>query len=250
MWTTLHEDMDLIAAREVSVDDQDMVALVRVTDWEADAEESKILALAMLIGGTPLQAEMATVAHQDRLWGAFSIYFEQGQGAMCPIGEKFFPEDHWDEAVEWAKLQIDKPEFPLVAYLKAMVNRIGTTGWEALEGNLTAGIDRTGDPFQKGKPIGIESGEDAFGPSAPAVVREATVTSYTIKHSELDSTCWQVLFRGLLACEECDLVHTEDCGGPPESKITHRRFPERFPLPSEDSDPLAVFDDLSTIDDD
>jgi hypothetical protein len=234
MWKNMLEDDDLIAVREISIGDEKMVALIRVTDWEADPEESKVIAAALLIGGTPLAQALAQHDHQDPLLAAFDLYFFEGSGAMCHIAEKFFPADQWDEAIAWAKAQIDKPEFPVGAYLDALVNQIGTTGREAMEGNLLAGLDRGGIPFRKGKPVRIQSGEDVFGPSAPAHVRSATAVSYEINSSELDSSCLSLQVSGLVACEHCQYVHTEHCGGPPEVKITHRRFAKKFPGRAED----------------
>jgi hypothetical protein len=234
MWKNMLEDDDFVSAREVTVGDEEMVAIIRVTDWEADPEEEKIIASVQLIGGTPLEMEIANVAHESRLWAAFTIYFWRMKGAMCHIAEKFFPADQWDEAIAWAKAQIDKPEFPVGAYLDALVNQIGTTGREAMEGNLLAGLDRGGIPFRKGKPVRIQSGEDVFGPSAPAHIREAVAISYQINSSALQNGCLSVQVEGLVACEQCQYVHTEDCGGPPEVKITHRRFAKKFPGRAED----------------
>lgn len=229
MWKNMLEDDDLIAVRRITVDDEEMVALIRVRDWEADLEENKVIASVLLIGGTPLAQALAQHDHQDPLLAAFDLYFFEGSGTMCHIAEKFFPADEWDEAIAWAKAQIDKPEFPVGAYLDALVNRIGTTGREAMEGNLLAGLDRQGMPFQKGRLAGAQSGREAFGPSAPADVQEGTVVSYLIQSSEMSSGCLPIQVMGLVACEDCQYVHTADCGGPPEVKITHRRFPKKFP---------------------
>lgn len=228
-WTTLHEDIDLIAAREVKAAGLDLVALIQLSEWNENDDRDQILARVRLIGGELLEKEATTVAHQDRLWAAFAVHFHNG--ATCPVAHKVFDEGQWDEAEAWAKARIDEPEFPLEAYLDAVVNLIGTTGMEAMEGNLAAGLERVdGDPFRKGKITGVELGKDVFGPSAPAHIREAHAVSYIVDAGNMDTSCWGVQIRGLVACESCQYVGTEDCGGAPAVLITHRRFPKRFGL--------------------
>jgi len=35
----------------------------------------------------------------------------------------------------------------------------------------------------------------------------------TINQANLSSECWMVQFNGLTACESCEYLDTEDCGG-------------------------------------
>lgn len=37
--------------------------------------------------------------------------------------------------------------------------------------------------------------------------------SITKKSSELTSECWQIQFKGLHACQSCELLDTDECGG-------------------------------------
>ncbi len=35
----------------------------------------------------------------------------------------------------------------------------------------------------------------------------------TIDQSRLTSECWEIQFKGLEACEDCEYLNTDECGG-------------------------------------
>jgi hypothetical protein len=86
---------------------------------------------------------------------------------------------------------------PVDRYLDRVVNRIGTTGREFLEGNILAGLHRSKAQLEEKRTV--RQGEG--------------VQSRTIKQRSLSNECWLVQIWGLDRCETCDLKDTEDCGG-------------------------------------
>lgn len=227
-WTRIiHDDEETVSAREVRINGEHLIALVRVTLWDDEDEgQEKAQALTALVGRKPLEEEIANTVNPDPLLCAYWVF---ESGLFCWVSDRLFPEQEWDQAEAWGQDQIDHPEFPLNAYLDAIVDRVGFRGLDRMEGRPSSEV-RPGwkDPFQERQPVDTESGKTAFGPTAPQEVRESTVETCTVRASKLDSSCWFVQFRGLRACMGCEYLLTEDCGGVPSVKITHRRFPTWF----------------------
>lgn len=49
-----------------------------------------------------------------------------------------------------------------------------------------------------------------------------------INQSELTSECWLIQMQGLYACESCDLLNTEECGGQEILKRINKKTKEEI----------------------